>query len=240
MADIFTRTRSLLGDSAVTNLGGRHVAVFGIGGVGGYACEALVRSGIGEFTLVDFDVVDVTNINRQIIALQDTVGRPKTEVMEDRMHAINPSAIVNTRTCRFLPDNADRFDFATYDYVVDAVDNVTAKLEIISRAKAAGVPVISAMGAGNKLDAGRFMVSDIEKTRVCPLARVMRRELKKRGLSDVKVVWSDEPPHTETPQDDNPTGGRPVPASIAYAPAIAGLMMAAEVIRDLTALPETL
>ena len=226
MSEIFKRTEWLLGEDGVEHLSIKHVAVFGIGGVGGYVCEALVRSGVGTFTLVDKDVVDITNLNRQIIATQSTVGRSKTEVMKERMEDINPEVSVFVRNCFFLPDTADSFDFTDYDYVVDAVDTVTAKLEIILRAKAAGVPVISAMGAGNKLDPGQFKVSDIYKTKVCPLAKVMRRELKKRGVDRLKVVYSEEPPRKLSAESATP-------GSIAYAPAIAGLMIAGEVIRDL-------
>ncbi len=242
MTEIFNRTIGLLGEDAVKNLGEKHIAIFGIGGVGGYVCEALVRSGIGEFTIVDKDVVDITNINRQIIALQSTVGKNKTTVMRERMLDINPSVKVHERTCFFLPENADTFNFSDYDYVVDAVDTVTAKLEIIARAKKAGIPVISAMGAGNKLDAGRFRVSDIEKTSVCPLAKVMRRELKKRGISGVKVVWSDEKPAGKPVEGktadrnsmaEEASVRKAVPASISYVPAVAGLMMAGEIISDL-------
>ncbi len=233
MTDIFNRTKRLIGEESVLTLGKKHVAVFGIGGVGGHVCEALVRSGIGEFTLVDKDVVDVTNINRQIIALQSTVGINKTTVMHKRMLDIHPDVSVHEKICFFLPENADTFDFGAYDYVVDAVDTVSAKLAIITKAKEAGVPVISAMGAGNKLDASRFRISDIYKTSVCPLAKVMRRELKKRGIRDVKVVWSDEAPHTSSRPESDAFGGKPTPASISYVPAVCGLLMAQEVIRDL-------
>ncbi|MBQ7677843.1 MAG: ThiF family adenylyltransferase, partial [Lachnospiraceae bacterium] len=188
MCDMLSRTAMLIGAAAVESLAKKHVVIFGIGGVGGYVCEALVRSGVGAFTLVDKDVVDITNLNRQIIATRRTIGRAKTDVMKERMTDINPDVTVTVKNCFFLPENADTFDFKAYDYVVDAVDTVTAKLSIIEKAKAAGVPVISAMGAGNKLDAAAFEVADISKTSVCPLAKVMRRELKKRCISDVKVV----------------------------------------------------
>lgn len=209
------------------------VAVFGIGGVGGYVCEALVRSGVGAFELIDSDTVAESNLNRQIIATTRSIGRYKTEVMRERMLDIAPDAKIDIRNCFFLPENADKFDFNSYDYVVDAVDTVTAKIEIITRAQAAGVPVISAMGAGNKLDASRFRVSDIYETSVCPLARVMRTELRKRGVKHLKVVWSDEPPIT--PKTCIPSEGsrRSTPGSTAFAPAVAGLIIAGEIVNDL-------
>ena len=247
MLDQFSRTRLLLGDEALQKLSKARVAVFGIGGVGGYVCEALVRSGVGAFDLIDNDKVSFTNLNRQIIATGKTIGRYKTEVMKERMHDINPRADIRLHQCFFLPENADQFPFEEYDYIVDAVDTVTAKLELIMRAKALDIPVISAMGAGNKLDPGRLQVADIYQTRICPLARVMRRELKKRGVERLKVVYSDEPP-VQPPKDTtsvssedggslneeplNP-GKRAVPGSTAYVPAVAGLMIAAEIVKDL-------
>ncbi len=224
MADWLDRTRLLLGEAAVEKLRNSRIAIFGIGGVGGHVCEALVRSGVGHFDIVDRDVVDVTNINRQIIALHSNIGRPKVEVMKERMTDINPSVEVRARECFFLPDTADEFDFSEYDYVVDAVDTVTAKLEIISRAHSLGVPVISAMGAGNKVDPAGFKVADIYDTKICPLARVMRRELKKRGIEALKVVYSEDEP--KKPEAD-------FPASCAYVPSVAGRVMAGEVVRDL-------
>lgn len=229
MKEQFERTALLLGEDAVSKLQKYRVAVFGIGGVGGYVCEALVRSGVGAFELIDRDTVSVTNLNRQIIALHSTIGRYKAEVMKERMLDIDPDVDVTVRNCFFLPENADTFDFAGYDYVVDAVDTVTAKIEIIMRAQAAGVPVISSMGAGNKLDPGRFRVSDIYDTSICPLARVMRRELKKRGVQHLKVVWSDEAPR----QPEFPEGVERVPGSTAFVPSAAGLMIAAEIVKDL-------
>lgn len=223
MSDIFKRTELLLGEDKVRELAGKHVAVFGVGGVGGYVCEALARSGIGQMTIVDRDVVSTSNINRQIIALNSTVGQPKTEVMKKRMLDINPDMRVDARMVFFLPDTADEFDFGEYDYVVDAVDNVTAKIAIIEAAKAAGVPVISSMGAGNKLDPTKFAVADIGKTSVCPLAKVMRHELKKRNITGVKCVFS-----TEEAQSSGETIG-----SIAFVPSVAGLILAGEVIKDL-------
>ncbi len=223
----FERTCRLLGESALEKLSEAHVAIFGIGGVGGYVCEALVRSGIENFTLVDKDVVDITNLNRQIIATEKSVGRPKVLVMQERMVDINPSVQVDTRQCFFLPDNADEFDFSEYDYVVDAVDTVTAKISIIMRAKQARTPVISSMGAGNKLDPSRFRISDIFETSVCPLSKVMRRELKKRNVDSLKVVWSDEKPVVPLGDDKR------TPGSIAFVPSAAGLVLASEVVRDL-------
>src|SRR5574344_1514047 len=194
MENQFQRTEMLLGSDAVKKLAASHVAVFGVGGVGGYVTEALARSGVGRFTLVDMDTVSITNINRQIIALHSTIGKYKTEVMRDRILDINPDAQVIVRNCFFVPENAGEFDFSEYSYVVDAVDTVTAKIEIVMKAIESGVPVMSSMGAGNKLDPTRFKVSDIYKTSVCPLARVMRYELKKRGVKKLKVVFSDENP----------------------------------------------
>ena len=240
--DAFSRTQMLLGSAAMDALARSRVAVFGVGGVGGYVCEALARSGVGAFELIDSDRVGLTNLNRQIIATLDAMGRYKVDAMAARMRSINPNVDVAVRRCFFLPENADTFDFASYDYVVDAVDTVAAKLAIIERAKACGVPVISAMGAGNKLDPGRFRVSDIEQTHTCPLARVMRRELKKRGIARVKVVWSDEAPRRPVEAAGDRLGGEPrrrdVPGSTAFVPAVAGLMLAGEVVRDLAGVHE--
>lgn len=224
MSDRFHRTELVIGKEGVEKLKNSRVAVFGLGGVGGYVCEALVRSGVGHFDLIDKDSVDLTNLNRQIIAVESTVGRMKTDVMEERMKSINPEVDINLRPVFFLPENSDDFDFTEYDYVVDAVDTVTAKIEIIMKATEAGVPVISSMGTGNKLDPGRLMVTDIYKTSVCPLARVMRRELKARGVKKLKVVYSDELPVKP---------GTEYPGSTAFVPAAAGLMIASEVVRDL-------
>lgn len=236
MENIFTRTEMLLGKEAVEILGSKRVAIFGIGGVGGYVCEALVRSGVGAFDLIDDDVVSITNINRQIIATNSTIGRYKTEVMKERMLDINPNAKVRIYNSFFLPENADSFPFEAYDYVVDAVDTVTAKIELIMRAEEYGVPVISAMGAGNKLDPGKFKVTDIYKTQVCPLARVMRRELKKRGIKKLKVVYSEEEARIPVQAVEETSGmhsKRATPGSVAFVPAVAGLMLAGEVIKDL-------
>ena len=230
-------------------LANARVAVFGIGGVGGHVCEALVRSGVGAFDLVDDDQVCLTNLNRQIMATRKTVGQYKAEVMRERMLEINPKVDVRVRKCFFLPENADDFPFEAYSYVVDAVDTVSAKIALVEKAREHGVPIISAMGAGNKLDPGRFRVSDISKTNTCPLARVMRRELKKRGIDRLKVVWSDEPPirpledmsiscrtHCICPPgaQHKCTERRDIPGSTAFVPAVAGLMIAGEVVKDLT------
>lgn len=235
MKECFERSAMLLSVEKVENLTDKRVALFGVGGVGGYVAEALARTGIGAFDLVDHDTVSVTNINRQIIATMDTIGQNKAEVMKERILSINPEAQVQVHDCFFLPENADKFDFEEYDYVVDAVDTVTAKLEIIERAKKADVPVISAMGAGNKLDPTQFVVTDISKTSVCPLAKVMRRELKKRGISDVKVVYSKE--EALAPLFEPATEGetrKKAPGSVAFVPSVAGLIVASEVIKDLT------
>ena len=225
MKESMERTAYIIGEDGVDRLGGKHVALFGVGGVGGYVAEALGRAGIGTLTLVDKDTVSESNINRQIIATYDTIGRPKTEVMAERLRSVNPEIKVECRDCFFLPDTADAFDFSEYDYVVDAVDTVTAKLELIKRAKEAGVPIISCMGTGNKLDPTKFEIADISKTTVCPLAKVMRRELNKRGISKVKVLFSKEEPIKHR--------AGAVPGSISYVPSAAGLIIAGEVIKDL-------
>ena len=249
MLNQFSRTQLLLGDDAMEKLGNSRVAIFGIGGVGGYVCEALVRSGVGHFDLIDDDKVCLTNINRQIIATRKTVGKYKAEVMKERMLDINPDVEVTVYKCFFLPENADEFLFEEYDYVVDAVDTVTAKLELVMKCKAKGVPIISSMGAGNKLDASAFRVADIYKTKMCPLAKVMRRELKKRGVKNLKVVYSEEKPIR--PLDDMsiscrsncicPPGAkhkcterRNIPGSVAFVPSVAGLIIAGDVVKDLT------
>ena len=244
----FSRTELLLGKEAMEKLARSKVAVFGIGGVGGYVCEALVRSGVGAFDLIDDDKVCLTNLNRQIIATRKTVGKYKAEVMKDRILEINPAAQVNVHKCFFLPENADEFPFDEYDYIVDAVDTVTAKIELVMKAQEKNVPVISSMGAGNKLDGSQFRVSDIYKTKMCPLAKVMRRELKKRGVRKLKVVYSEEKP--VRPLDDMsiscrtncicPPGAkhkcterRDIPGSVAFVPSVAGLIIAGEVVKDL-------
>ena len=232
MRETLSRTEALIGEVALEKLKNSHVIVFGIGGVGGYVVEALARCGVGEFDLVDADKVSQSNINRQIIALQSTVGQYKTEAMKARISDINPTAKVNVFNLFYLPENENQFDFSTYDYVVDAVDTVSAKLSIIEKAKQAGVPVISAMGAGNKLDPTAFEVADISKTSVCPLAKVMRRELKKRGIDHLKVVYSKEERKCFGITDSE--SGKLSPASISFVPSVAGLIIASEVIKDLT------
>ena len=235
MKEQFARTAMLLGEDGVERLERARVAVFGIGGVGGYAAEALARSGVGHFLLVDSDRVALSNLNRQIIATLQTVGQYKTQAMKERILSINPDAQVETRDCFFLPENAEEFDFTGLDYVVDAVDTVTAKLELILRARRFGVPVISSMGAGNKLDASRLEVADIYQTSVCPLARVMRRELKARGIKKCKVLYSKEPPAALNPVEYSEiTGRHPVPGSVAFVPSVAGLIIAGEVIREIS------
>ena len=240
MADEFLRTQLLLGKSALEKLKNSRVAVFGIGGVGGYVCEALIRSGVGKFELIDSDKIDITNINRQIIATQKTIGRYKTDVMKERMLEINPNADITVKNCFFLPENAAEFSFEKYDYIVDAVDTVTAKIGLVIEAQKRNIPIISCMGAGNKLDAGQFKVSDIFATKMCPLAKVMRTELKKRGIKNLKVVYSEEKPikPTESILPDAENSGnarRAVPGSVAFVPSVAGLIMAGEVVKDLTA-----
>ena len=228
MSDQFERTRTLIGQEKLDKLAAARVLVFGVGGVGGYVCEALARAGIGTIDIVDKDVVDITNINRQIIATHDTVGRPKVQVCRERMLSINPSLNCDARECFYLPECAGEFDFGSYDYVVDAIDNVTAKIDIICRSKEAGTPVISSMGTGNKLDPTAFRIADIEKTKVCPLAKVVRKELRARGIRGVKVLYSEEEPRK--------TAGERTPASISFVPSAAGLIIAGEVIKDISGL----
>jgi tRNA A37 threonylcarbamoyladenosine dehydratase len=227
----FSRTEILLGKSAMEKLKNVRVAVFGVGGVGGYVVEALARSGVGTLDLIDNDSVSESNVNRQIIALHSTIGRAKVDVAKERVKDINPDICVHAHQVFYLPETADEFDFTKYDYVVDAIDTVSGKLALIERAKEAKVPVISSMGAGNKLDPTAFEVADIQKTSVCPLARVMRRELKKRGIDHVKVVYSKEEPLPSPLQDEE--SGKPIPGSIAFVPSVVGLILAGEVIKDL-------
>lgn len=249
MLNQFSRTELLFGKEAMEQLAKARVAIFGIGGVGGYVCEALVRSGIGAFDLIDDDQVCLTNLNRQLIATRKTVGQYKTDVMHARIMEINPHADVRLHRCFFLPENADEFPFAEYDYVVDAVDTVSAKLALVMKCREHGIPVISCMGAGNKLDPSAFRVADIYSTKVDPLARVMRRELKKRGVKKLKVVYSEEQPirliedmaiscrnHCICPPDTKRhcTDRRDIPGSTAFVPSVAGLIPAGEVIKDLT------
>ena len=234
MTGEFSRTELLIGKAAVKKLAKCRVAVFGIGGVGGYAVEALVRSGIGAIDLIDNDTVSLSNLNRQILATHQTLGKNKVDVASKRITDINPNVAVFKHQCFYLPENADMFDFSAYDYVIDAVDTVTAKLSIITEAKRAGVPVISCMGAGNKLDPTLFRVADIYKTKVCPLAKVMRNECKKRGIKNLKVVYSEELPiHPAKSDEEKGASGRPAPGSIAFVPSVAGLILAGEVIKDL-------
>lgn len=249
MLNQFSRTQLLLGKDAMDVLENSRVAVFGIGGVGGYTVEALARSGVGTIDLIDDDKVCLTNINRQIIATRKTVGKYKVDVMKERILEINPNAVVNTHKCFFLPENKEEFDFSQYSYVVDAVDTVTAKIQLVLEAQDAGVPIISSMGAGNKLDPTKFEIADIYKTSVCPLAKVMRRELKKRGVKHLKVVYSRE--KAIRPIEDMaiscrthcicPPGAkhkcterRDIPGSNAFVPSVVGMIMAGEIIKDLT------
>ena len=234
MEERFERTAMLLGEASVEKLKNAHVAIFGVGGVGGYVLEALARSGVGKFTLIDNDTVSLSNINRQIIATEMTVGRPKVDVAKERVLSINPSAEVNALNMFFLPENAGEIDFSPFDFVVDAVDTVSAKIEIVMQCQAVSVPVISSMGTGNKLDPTAFEVTDIYKTSVCPLARVMRSELKKRGVKKLKVVYSREEPIKPSNGDlKAPNGRRSVPASVSFVPSVAGLIIAGEVIKHL-------
>ncbi|MGN1134314.1 MAG: ThiF family adenylyltransferase [Oscillospiraceae bacterium] len=248
MLNQFSRTEILLGRQAMDKLSKSRVAVFGIGGVGGYVCEALVRSGVGAFDLIDDDKVCLTNLNRQIIATRKTVGQYKVDVMKERILDINPDAQVSVHKCFFLPENADEFPFEEYDYVVDAVDTVTAKIALVMKAQEKGVPIISSMGAGNKLDGSQFRVADIYETKVCPLAKVMRRELKKRGVRKLKVVYSEEQPTRPIDDMSNscrthcicPPGAkhkcterRDIPGSLAFVPSAAGLIIGGEVVKDL-------
>ena len=239
MLNQFSRTELLLGSEAMEKLRSSRIAIFGIGGVGGFVAEALARSGIFHLDLIDSDSVSLTNLNRQIIALHSTVGRPKVDVMRERILDINPEADVRTYQCFFLPETKDQFDFSQYDYVVDAVDTVKAKLELIVRAKENNVPIICSMGAGNKLDPTAFEVADISETSVCPLARVMRQECKKRGLRGVKVVYSKERPVEIKIQAGDESlekkGNSIAPGSIAFVPSVAGLIIASEVVKDLMA-----
>lgn len=239
MSDQFSRTRILLGDEGIDKLNNARVIIFGVGGVGGYVAESLARCGVGHIDLVDSDVVSETNINRQIIALHSTVGCYKTEVMRDRIMDINPNAEVVVHNCFYLPETADQFDFSKYDYVIDAVDTVTAKISIIVEAKNKDVPVISSMGAGNKMNPASFQIADIYKTSVCPLAKVMRRELKKRGIKKLKCVYSTELPiqidesSSEYKAELEESGKRQIPGSTAFAPSVAGLIIGSEVVKDL-------
>jgi len=237
--DAYSRTRFLLGDDAMQKLKNAHVAVFGLGGVGGYVAEALARSGVGALTLVDHDTISLSNINRQILATRDTVGMAKVDAAAARITAINPEIRVIAKKIFYLPETADQFDFTAYDYVVDAIDTVTGKLMLVQAAQAAGTPIISSMGTGNKLDPTAFRVGDISQTRVCPLARIIRKECKKRGITKLKVVWSEEDPIDCTLAPDDPAwaelpeGRNALPGSVCFVPAAAGMVIAGAVIKDL-------
>lgn len=241
MLNEFSRTQLLLGQAGMEALAKARVAVFGIGGVGGYTVEALARSGVGTLDLIDIDKVSLTNLNRQIIATHSSLGQYKVDAAKARILDINPKAVVNTYKTFYTPETADQFDFTQYDYVVDAIDTVTGKLQLAVQAQQAGVPILSCMGAGNKLDPTAFEVTDIYKTTMCPLARVMRKELKKRGVKKLKVVYSREPALTpiDDPAISEYTQRRQIPGSTAFVPAVAGLIAAGEVIKDLTGRHET-
>ncbi len=234
MVNEFSRTALLLGDEAIEKLKKARVAVFGVGGVGGYTVEALARSGVGAIDLIDNDRVSLSNINRQIIATHSTIGQLKVEVAKERVLDINPNCEVKTYPVLYMPETADRFDFSQYDYVVDAIDTVTGKIELVMRAQEKGTPIISSMGAGNKLDPTAFEVADIYKTSVCPLAKVMRRELKKRGVKKLKVVYSKEEAITPVGEiEEDAQGRRSIPGSIAFVPSVAGLIIGGEVVKDI-------
>ncbi len=237
----FSRTALLLGDEGLERLAGSRVIIFGIGGVGGHAAEALARSGIGALELVDHDTVSLTNLNRQLVALHSTLGKYKVEVMAERLLDINPQLQIKAHKCFYLPETAHQFDFSQYDYVVDCIDTVTGKLQIIEAAKAADVPVISSMGAGNKLNPQLFRVADISETSICPLAKVMRRELKKRRITKVKVVYSTEEPARQKGECREDKGQRrSLPGSTAFVPSVAGLILASEVVKDLAIKQESI
>lgn len=231
----FFRTQMLLGESAMERLQNARVAVFGLGGVGGYVVEALARSGVGQLDLIDNDTISISNLNRQILATYATLDMPKTEAARKRVAEINPACQVNTYALFFGPDTESQFDFTQYDYIVDAIDTVTGKLALVQKAHCAGTPIISCMGTGNKLDAAAFQVADIAKTSMCPLARVMRKELKKRGIAHLKVVYSQEEARTPTGWEEEAAaiGKRQIPGSLSYVPGAAGLILAGEVIKDI-------
>ena len=235
MLEQFLRTEMLLGSEALTRLQSARVAVFGLGGVGGYVVEALARSGVGSLDLIDSDTVSVSNLNRQILATHSTVGMLKVDAARNRVLDINPACNVKTWPVFYTPDTADSFDFTQYDYIVDAIDTVTGKLALVERAKAAGTPIICCMGTGNKLDASAFQVADISKTSGCPLARIMRKELGKRGIKHLKVVYSREEPRKPTGWEEEAAaeGKRQIPGSLPFVPGAAGLILAGEVIKDI-------
>lgn len=232
MREAFQRSELLLGESAIDKMVDSNVAIFGIGGVGSYAAEILVRTGLGKISLIDYDKIDITNINRQIHATSRTIGKYKVDVMKDRLLEINPEIEVTTFKTKFNEENIDKINFNKYDYVVDAIDMISSKILLIETCKNNNIPIISAMGAGNKLSPLDFKVGDIYETKVCPLARVMRRELRKRKISDLKVIWSEEKPENHNLQRDEIR--KSIPASIAFVPSVAGIIMASEVIKDLT------
>ena len=235
MNEQFIRTRMLLGDEAMERLQKARVAVFGLGGVGGYTVEALARAGIGQLDLIDSDTVSISNLNRQILATRSTVGMEKTEAARLRVLDINPDCVVRVHNVFYTPETADRFDFTQYDYIVDAIDTVTGKLALVQRAYEAGTPIICCMGTGNKLDASAFQVADISKTSMCPLARIMRKELGKRGIKHLKVVYSQEEALTPTGWEEEAAaiGKRQIPGSVSFVPGAAGLILAGEVIKDI-------
>lgn len=235
MKEQFFRTEMLLGEGTIERLQKAHVAVFGLGGVGGYVVEALARGGIGALTLVDNDTVSISNLNRQILATHSTVGMPKTEAAKGRVLDINPDCVVRTQNVFYTPETVDLFDFREYDYIVDAIDTVTGKLQLVERANEAGTPIISCMGTGNKLDASAFQVADISKTSMCPLARVMRKELGKRGIRHLKVVYSQEEVMTPKGWEEEAAalGKRQIPGSVPFVPGAAGLILAGEVLKDI-------
>jgi tRNA A37 threonylcarbamoyladenosine dehydratase len=238
MTEQFSRTRRMLGDEAMQILADSRVAVFGAGGVGGYVLEALARSGVGAIDVIDNDRICESNLNRQILATYDTIGRDKTEVAAERIRSINPACRVEVKTCFYLPETEEQFDFSAYDYVVDAVDTVTAKISLVMKCREAGTPIISCMGTGNKMNPAMLQVADIYKTSVDPLARVMRRELKKRGVKKLKVVYSTEEPLKPLPDPEQAgSARRSIPASVAFVPSVAGLLIASEVIKDLIGKP---
>ncbi len=238
MLEQFERSALLLGEESIERLRRSRVAVFGVGGVGGFAVEALARSGVGTLDLIDHDTVSLTNLNRQIIALHSTIGQYKVDVAAKRIQDICPDTVVNVHRCFYLPETADSFDFTQYDYIIDAIDTVSGKLALVERAKAAGTPIICAMGAGNKLDPTAFRVADISKTQGCPLAKVMRLECRKRGIQGVKVVYSEEPPQRLSDPRKDPESGKVIPGSLAFVPSVAGLILAGEVVKELSGFGE--
>lgn len=235
MENAFTRTISLIGEEKLNKINNAHVAIFGLGGVGGYVLESLARCGVGAFTLIDNDIFSVSNLNRQVLSTYDVIGKDKVEIAKKRVLSINPNCKVNTLKCFVLPGQHN-IDFSSFDYVVDAIDTISGKLEIIERAKEKNIPVISSMGTGNKLDASKFQITDISKTHTCPLAKVMRKLLKERGIDSVKVLFSTELPITPKINIEDKRGTKVTPGSISYVPAVAGLLISQEVIKDLSSI----